>query len=101
MNSTSIIDGAKAEIKRLQGEIARVQKARDALGLPDLVKRVNDLVGQLQNFYDKINTVKAQIPPEEARIVGYLKEIDILPNKTMKLETESATIILNLLKLTT
>lgn len=59
----AIIDGAKAEIKRLQGEIDRVQKARDALGLPDLVKRVNDLVGQLQVFYDKINAVKAQIPP--------------------------------------
>jgi hypothetical protein len=59
----AIIDGAKAEIKRLQGEIDRVQKARDALGLPDLLKRVNDLVAQLQVFYDKINAVKAQIPP--------------------------------------
>ena len=74
----AIIDGAKAEIARLQSEIARVQKARDDLALPHLLKRVNDLVAQLQTFYDKINAVKAQIPPEEARIAGYLQEISIL-----------------------
>jgi hypothetical protein len=72
----AIIDGAKAEIARLQGEIARVQKARDALALPDLLKRVNDLVGQLQTFFDRINAVKAQIPPEEARITGFLRKIE-------------------------
>ncbi len=38
----AIIDGAKAEIARLQSEIARVQKARDDLALPGLLKTVND-----------------------------------------------------------
>ena len=69
----AIIDGAKAEIARLQGEIARVQKARDDLRLPALLSKVNDLVAQLQVLFDKINAVKAQIPPEEARIAGFLK----------------------------
>jgi predicted nucleic acid-binding Zn-ribbon protein len=74
----SIIDGAKAEIARLQGEIARVQRDRDALGLPALQKSVNDFVNLLQPFYDKINAVKTQIPPEEARVAGFTKEIDTL-----------------------
>ena len=51
---------------------------RDDLKLPDLFKNVNDLVAKLDDFYNKIYTVKTQIPPEEARIAGYLKEIDIL-----------------------
>ena len=51
---------------------------RDDLKLPDLFKNVNDLVAKLDDFYNKIYTVKSQIPPEEARIAGYLKEIDIL-----------------------
>jgi predicted nucleic acid-binding Zn-ribbon protein len=74
----SIIDGAKAEIARLQGEIARVQRDRDGLNLPGLQKTVNDLVSQLQPFYDRINAVKTQIPPEEARVAGFTKEIDTL-----------------------
>lgn len=67
----SIIDGAKAEIARLQDEIARVQKDRDALGIPDLQNKVNNLVNKLQILYNQINAVKAQIPPEEARVAGY------------------------------
>ncbi len=67
----SIIDGAKAEIARLQGEIARVQKDRDALDLPGLQNKVNDLVAKLKVLYDQINATKAQIPPEEARVAGY------------------------------
>jgi chromosome segregation ATPase len=51
---------------------------RDDLKLPDLFKNVNDLVAKLDDFYNKVYTVKTQIPPEEARIAGYLKEIDIL-----------------------
>ena len=69
----SIIDGAKAEIARLQDEIARVQRDRDALGLPGLQTKVNDLVSKLQVLYNQINAVKAQIPPEEARVAGYEK----------------------------
>lgn len=67
----SIIDGARAEIKRLEDEIARIQSERDALGIPDIEARINDIVLRLQNLYNQINAVKAQIPPEEARIVGY------------------------------
>lgn len=74
----SIIDGAKAEIARLQAEIARIQKDRDGLDLPGLQGKVNDLVVKLKNLYDQINATKAQIPPEEARVAGYEKEITTL-----------------------
>ena len=74
----AIIDGAKAEIARLQAEIDRIQKDRDYLGLPDLQSRVNDLVNKLKSLYDQINAIKAQIPPEEARVAGYEKEISTL-----------------------
>jgi archaellum component FlaC len=43
------------------------------LGLPELNKKVNELVTQIRVLYDKINTVRSQIPPEEARITGYLR----------------------------
>lgn len=75
---TSIINGAKAEIARLQGEIARAQADRDALKIPDIEARIADLVARLQNLYNQINTVKAQIPPEQARIVGFENEISTL-----------------------
>lgn len=74
----SIIDGAKAEIARLQGEITRAQAERDALKIPDIEARIADLVARLNNFYNQINAVKAQIPPEEARIAGYEKELATL-----------------------
>lgn len=74
----SIIDGAKAEIARLQGEIDRIQKDRDALGIPSLETKVNDLISRLQVLYNQINAVKAQIPPEDARVQGFLKEISTL-----------------------
>jgi len=60
----SIIDGAKAEIKRLEDEIARIQAERDALGIPDLEAKIADFINKLQNLYNQINAVKAQIPPE-------------------------------------
>jgi len=72
---TSIINGARAEIARLQDEIARTQKERDALRIPDIEARIADLVSRLQVLYNQINTVKAQVPPEEARIVGFENEI--------------------------
>lgn len=75
---TAIIDGAKAEIARLTDEIARIQKERDALGIPDLENKINDYVTRLQTLYNQINAVKAQIPPEEARIAGFQKEISTL-----------------------
>jgi len=75
---TSIINGAKAEIARLQDEIARAQRDRDALKIPDIEARIADLVARLQNLYAQINTVKSQIPPEQARIVGFENEISTL-----------------------
>jgi hypothetical protein len=34
---------------------------------------VNDIVAKLNNLYNQINAVKAQIPPEQARVAGYEK----------------------------
>lgn len=94
----SIIDGAKAEIARLQDEIARVQRDRDALGLPGLQTKVNDLVSKLQVLYNQINAVKAQIPPEEARVAGYEKQISTLSRQN---DDERNRISNDKLKLTT
>ena len=71
----SIIDGAKAEITRLQAEIVRVQRDRDGLHIPDIERKIADLVSRLEVLYNQINALKTQIPPEEARILGYEKEI--------------------------
>lgn len=84
----AIIDGAKAEIARLKAEIVRTQGERDALKIPDIEARIADLVARLNNFYNQINAVKAQIPPEEARIAGYEKEPPPLTNKTMTKRTD-------------
>lgn len=46
--------------------------------MPGLNKRVNDIVARLRPLYDQINAVKDQIPPEEARIAGFEKEIATL-----------------------
>lgn len=59
----AVIEGAKAEIARLQDEINRTQKDRDALRLPDLDARVNDLSAKLTLLYSQINAVRDQIPP--------------------------------------
>ncbi len=74
----AVIEGAKAEIARLQDEINRTQKDRDALRLPDLDARVNDLSAKLTLLYSQINAVRDQIPPEEARIAGYEREVATL-----------------------
>lgn len=71
----SIIDGAKAEITRLQAEIVRVQRDRDGLFIPDIERKIADLVSKLEVLYNRISALKTQIPPEEARILGYEKEI--------------------------
>jgi chromosome segregation ATPase len=94
----AIIDGAKAEIARLQGEIARVQKARDALALPDLLKRVNDLVAQLQTFFDRINALKLKSHQKKLELQDSLGKLISSLNKTKKIEAELAMITLSLPK---
>jgi predicted nucleic acid-binding Zn-ribbon protein len=56
------------------------------------------LVIQIQIFYDKINAIRTQIPPEEARIVGFTKEIDTLSRQN---DAERNRISNDQLKLTT
>lgn len=69
----TIVAAAQAEINRLNGEIKRIQDERDKLRIPNLEANINDFVSKLQNLYDQTNAVKVQIPPEEARILGYEK----------------------------
>jgi len=58
-----VIDSAKAEIARLQAEIDKIQRDRDALGIPALDGRVADLSAKLNNLNNQVNAVRAQIPP--------------------------------------
>jgi hypothetical protein len=60
----SIIGGAKAEITRLQSEIARTQGDRDALKIPAIEAKIAALVSKLEGLYGQINALKTQIPPE-------------------------------------
>ena len=75
-----IIDGAKAEIARIDAEIARLQQERKDLWLDELKAKLADLVAQLEPLYKQFNEVESQIAPNEARVAGYEKEISILQN---------------------
>jgi len=72
----AIINSARAEIARLQDEIKRTQTERDNLRIPDIESRIADLVAKLNVLYNQITTIKNQIPPEQARIVGFENEIN-------------------------
>lgn len=60
----AVIADAKAEIARLTDEIARLQKERDTLRIPDYDSRVNDLSLKLSNFNSQINSIRVQVGPE-------------------------------------
>ena len=73
-----IIEGAKAEIKRLQGEIDDLEDKKKALWLDELKDKLNKLVQELLKCNQDFNAVESQIAPNEARVAGYEKEIEIL-----------------------
>ena len=92
-----IIEGALDEIKRLEGEIARLEEERKALWLDELRDKLAKLVKELEDVYNRFNAVEAEIPPREAEIAGYEKEIKIL---TKSSDAERNRIAQDKLKLT-
>ena len=70
-----IIDGALAEIARLEAEISRLEDERKALWLDELKEKLNNLIKELEQCYRDFNAVESQIAPNEARVAGYEKEI--------------------------
>lgn len=91
-----VIDGANAEVIRLQGLINANNKDIDALGLADLNNKLNGLLTDLQTAYANYNKIDSQIPVLEAQVAGNTKEIDIL---TKSSETERNAVNNNRLKL--
>ena len=79
-----IIEGALEEIKRLEGEIARLEDEKKALWLEELRDKLAHLVKELEDVYDQFNHVESEIPPREAKIAGYEKEIQILNKSSDK-----------------
>ena len=73
-----IIEGALEEITRLEQEIKRLEDERKALWLDELRDRLAKLVKELEDVYNRFNAVEAEIPPREAQVAGYEKEIRIL-----------------------
>ena len=73
-----MIDGAVAEIARLQAQIATIRTAITALKIDDLKNRLGGLVTQLEGVYVEYNKVEAQIPVLEAQVAGNDREIEIL-----------------------
>ena len=73
-----IIDGALAEIARLEDEIKRLEDERKALWLDELKDKLAALTIELEKCYQDFNAVESQIAPNEARVAGYEKEIEIL-----------------------
>ena len=73
-----IIQGALDEIARLEDEIKRLEGEKKALWLDELRDKLAKLVKELEDVYNRFNAVEAEIPPREAQVVGYEKEIRIL-----------------------
>jgi archaellum component FlaC len=77
-----IIEGAEAEIKRLQGEISRLEDEKKALWLEEIRDNLAKLAKELEQCYQEFNAIEAQIAPNEARVAGFEKEIEILMNSS-------------------
>ena len=73
-----IIEGAEAEIARLEDEIDRLEDARKSLWLDELKDKLAKLVKDLEKCYQDMNAVESQIAPNEAKVAGLEKEIQIL-----------------------
>ena len=73
-----IIKGALEEIDRLEDEIKRLEGEKKALWLDELRDKLAKLVKELEDVYNRFNAVEAEIPPREAQVAGYEKEIRIL-----------------------
>ena len=73
-----IIQGALEEIRRLEDEIKRLEEEKKALWLDELRDKLAKLVKELEEVYNRFNAVEAEIPPREAQVAGYEKEIRIL-----------------------
>ena len=68
-----IIQGALAEIDRLEGEIDRLQDEKRSLWLDELHSRLAKLVAELEACYQEFNAIESQIAPNEARVAGFRK----------------------------
>lgn len=73
-----VIDGANAEITRLQAQIDDINKSVAGLGLDDLKNKLDGFLTQLQSAYVDYNRVQDQIPVLQAQVTGNSNEIDIL-----------------------
>lgn len=73
-----IIDGARTEIARLQGEIKKLQQSITDLWLDELNDKLAEAIKNLENAYNQFNFVEAQIAPNEAKVSGFQREIEIL-----------------------
>ena len=75
-----IIDGARTEIARLQSEIAKLRQNITDLWLDELNDKLADAIQDLENAYNQFNFIESQIAPNEAKVAGYEREIEILIN---------------------
>ena len=68
-----IIDGAFAEIKRLEAEISRLEDEKKALWLDEIKDNLDKFTKDLEKCYQEFNAIESQIAPNEARVAGYEK----------------------------
>ena len=73
-----IIAQALEEIKRLEDEIKRLEDEKKALWLDELRDKLAKLIKELEEVYKQFNSIEGTIPPKEALVAGYEKEIRIL-----------------------
>lgn len=76
-----IVNGAKAEITRLQASIDGLKQNITDLWLDELRDKLSDAIISLEDVYRQFNYVDFQIGPNEAKVAGYEKEIEILRKK--------------------
>lgn len=69
-----VVEGAQAEIKRINNEIDRDRQSIAKLGLEELRNKLNTALIQLQDSYGKFNEVDTQIAPKQALIASLNKD---------------------------
>ena len=75
---TVVVEGALNEIARLEQEIERLKEEKELLRLTYLKDELNYSIKDLTTAYFEFNAEEYKIIPEQGKVLGFEKEIQIL-----------------------